>query len=184
MREIILISPDEENSYLCRELFKKGRKYPLSGLISKLTSLGIESENLGLVYASLVLSQPKKNRIGRFFGNQESVSEAKIRFQESIRVGLYLLANRLNGGAPLESLLKEYDSHLKDKFSSPGLFTNGIEAEVFRLVNEAKSFVLVCQGLKEGALAYAERLGKYGFGLERKAVEYRDVFEALQKQKS
>lgn len=183
MREIILIHPNPGNIYLCRELFKKGRKYPLQGLVSKLCSLGINDENLGLAYATLVLSQPRENRLGRSFRDQESVTEAKIRFQESTRVGLYLLANRLNGGVPLKPLLEDYLSHLDAKLGSPDLFTKGIEGEVFRLINESKSFALICQGLKEGASAYAECLNRYEFGLEKKAVEYRDIFDALKEQK-
>lgn len=183
MPEIILIHSNSGNIYLFRELFKRGRKYPLQGLVSKLAFLGLEEEHLGLAYAALTLGQPRENRLDRSFRDQESVTEAKIRFQESTRVGLYLLANRINGGVPLRPLLEDYLSHLDAKLGSPDLFTKGIEGEVFRLVNESKSFALICQGLKEGASAYAERLGKYGFGLERKAVEYRDIFEALQKQK-
>lgn len=184
MPEIILISPEGEKDYLCRELFKRGKKYPLYGLVYTLTHLGLDEENLGLAYAALVLSQPRENCVGRFLSNPESITKAKVRFQESTRVGLYLLANRLNGGIPLEHLSEEYHSHLEAKSGNSNLFTEGIEGEVFRLVNEAENFALISRGLKEGASAYAERLGRYGFGLERKAVEYRDIFEALQKQKS
>jgi hypothetical protein len=178
VKEAILLEECVLNGdYFKLRLIKSGRGCTLNSLISKTE---VSDEELGLVYATLALSQPKANRVSSF-DYVDGKTQAKLRFQESTRVGLYLMVNRLLNGRDFESLKDSYTSRLEQINSEGRRFHSGIEGEVYIITQGKENFGVIGEALKEGAQDYAKFLEDRRSWLEYKAVEYNKIHEALKK---
>jgi len=183
-----LIKIDDKHpiDYFARKIIKTGIGTPLNSSISRLYPLLTESD-LGLVYTALALSQPKANRVADM-DTIDGKNQAKLRFQESTRVGLYVLNIQVNGileslpdANPFEDLKDTYTSRLQQIVEERRRFNSGIEGEVYRITQGRENFEAVGEAVREGAESYLKLLEERRSWQEIKAAEYNKINDALRK---
>ncbi len=94
-----------------RDSYHRGERYPVYVILNQLK--GVSPEDVALSYSASVLSLPK-TRLLSYNGDEDSVDFFKKKFQGETRIGLYLLAQRINlGGKSFSSLKPDYESTIE-----------------------------------------------------------------------
>ena len=171
---------------------REGRRHEIYRLINRLQNPqtyssqipGISDEELGLVYASLVLSQDRINFVSIADNSETStVHGFKKRFQEDTRLGLYELLQDLEVGEhPFSELRGNYEEQLQVAVDQvyPQKFSSGtIEGEVYRLLQEKKPFQILAEAIKVGAAQYHQECTEQH--LDKRFIEYNCLLKEIKK---
>ena len=159
---------------------KRGKIYSLYSLISKLREMGLESEELGLVYVSSVLNLPPNCYYP--LGASESVSRGfKKSFEEEIRTRFYQLGQDLVlSDTDFSTQRSFYERDLQDRLSKPFKFSGVIES---KLSNLSKRPIIpldrVANLLDEGAKKFYHEV--YQQCRDPRFLEYNYIARAFRK---
>ncbi len=159
---------------------KRGKIYSLYSLISKLREIGLDSEELGLVYVSSVLNLPPNCYYP--LGASESVSRGfKKSFEEEIRTTFYQLGQDLVlSDTDFSGKRSFYERDLHDRLSKPFKFDGVIES---KLLNISKKPIIpldrVADLLEEGARKFYQEV--YQQCRDPRFLEYNYIARAFRK---
>ncbi len=170
-------------------ILQKGRSYALHSLCYHLQnhpniSEPLSDEKLGIVYASVALSQPGNPFSGVILADESAARETKRRFQETCRSNLYLLFHHLAVGRDsFSSLAGEYLKTLDAALALPkDNFPSGIVQEVYSTLTENSiapldRFTTVAITMKSGAQDFYKDF--YQKGQDRRFIEYNRILAEL-----
>ena len=186
-KDLIIVQGDpRENNDV---ILQKGRSYALHSLCYHLQnhpniSEQLSDEKLGIVYASVALSQPGNPFSSFILADESTARETKRRFQENCRSNLYLLFHHLAvGGEAFSSFTGEYLTKIDTSLTLPkDNFPSGFGQEVYSMlignsIAPLDRFTTIATAVKNGAQDFYKDL--YQKGKDRRFIEYNRILTEL-----
>lgn len=171
MNESLLLRPSYSND---RRIIQNGKSHSLHQLISSLQrNPGIDDFVLGIIYAAVVLNQPRENY--RIAGNER---EAKRRVQEYTRGSFYWLQKRISSETEVHPIQEYFMAKLAA--SDPNfavLVSHGLERKVLELRDDHHAMNKIADAVKNGSKEFYE--DHFSHGRDKRFLEYNRILAHL-----